>query len=357
MSSQLSYAPQTSSAMAAAPLVYQTSDYNQLSHPSAPAPYANYFPSIELASSRGPSTVNPEGQRSHTARQGNHMARYSRRLPSRDSITLISKTEKASSIMIEDDKGRKLRLTESVEKFILVQLMDEDDEHATFILHSLNDKEMFGEGLDKLIQSLKRLPSNFCLLQLWNGSNRRRAELKFPLKIFAQTHCHDDSIDTDSTTAEPFPKVVVKTAFTSPMDSEVFREGDALEVIDKAKFEGWYYVRKESMKHEANAVCLCPAFIFDLSEFEISKRFCKTSAEPFMILQARSDSDMADTDAPSAHFQSPPPSKVSSSASGSSADGHKLVPGCLPYRESDRREDLILDGVLESEGGVLSINC
>eukprot|EP00960_Hanusia_phi_P023483 692844-Hanusia_phi.AAC.6 len=37
------------------------------------------------------------------------------------------------------------------------------------------------------------------------------------------------------------------------------------------------------MKHEANAVCLCPAFIFDLSEFEISKRFCKTSAEPFMV--------------------------------------------------------------------------
>eukprot|EP00960_Hanusia_phi_P023481 692844-Hanusia_phi.AAC.4 len=121
MSSQLSYAPQTSSAMAAAPLVYQTSDYNQLSHPSAPAPYANYFPSIELASSRGPSTVNPEGQRSHTARQGNHMARYSRRLPSRDvghalrlylarsdmsqSITLISKTEKASSIMIEVKTG------------------------------------------------------------------------------------------------------------------------------------------------------------------------------------------------------------------------------------------------------------
>eukprot|EP00960_Hanusia_phi_P023482 692844-Hanusia_phi.AAC.5 len=28
---------------------------------------------------------------------------------------------------MKDDKGRKLRLTESVEKFILVQLMDEDD--------------------------------------------------------------------------------------------------------------------------------------------------------------------------------------------------------------------------------------
>ena len=82
------------------------------------------------------------------------------------------------------------------------------------------------------------------------------------------------------------------------MDSEVFREGDVLEVIDKAKFEGtqtsltvalvtstlgWYYVRKESMKNEANAVRLCPSYIFDLSEFEISKLFCKTSSEPFMV--------------------------------------------------------------------------
>jgi len=83
--------------------------------------------------------------------------------------------------------------------------------------------------------------------------------------------------------SEAFQKVVVKSAFTSPMDSEVFREGDVLEVIDKAKFEGWYYVRKESMKNEANAVRLCPSYIFDLSEFEISKLFCKTSSEPFMV--------------------------------------------------------------------------
>mmetsp|Transcript_41359 Transcript_41359/g.130153 ORF Transcript_41359/g.130153 Transcript_41359/m.130153 type:complete len:143 (-) Transcript_41359:280-708(-) len=116
-------------------------------------------------------------------------------------------------------------------------------------------------------------------------SSRRQKTLTHPS---AASSCFNRSLlklaaDTDNVASEAFQKVVVKSAFTSPMDSEVFREGDVLEVIDKAKFEGWYYVRKESMKNEANAVRLCPSYIFDLSEFEISKLFCKTSSEPFMV--------------------------------------------------------------------------